>query len=208
MLFFKRQRNADVAEGSPEIPPDEADLIRRCQQGDLAAFDVLFGRYFEFVSILTLRLLGDEELAKDAVQESFTKAWKNIGRFKRNSRFSTWIYRIALNHCIDRLRRMKRDELRTGLSETALDDLSHEHSGAADRLGSREQESVTRRIILQEALRCLPENQRLVITLHIFNEMPTGEIAVELGVTDRTVRNHLRQALERLGHLLKVDGEG
>ncbi|MGI8482200.1 MAG: sigma-70 family RNA polymerase sigma factor, partial [Chthoniobacterales bacterium] len=94
------------SEASPaEADVSELDLVKRCQAGDTGAFDVLVGRYRTRVFGMIYNMVHNEQDAWDLAQDSFLKAWKSIGRFRGQSSFYTWIYRIVTNVTIDWLRK-------------------------------------------------------------------------------------------------------
>ena len=84
------------------------DMIWRSREGDLSAFQQLVEHYQHYAYILAFRLLGDDEDAKDAVQEAFIRVWKHIKNFNLSSKFTTWFYRIVTNLCLDRIKAQKR----------------------------------------------------------------------------------------------------
>jgi len=84
------------------------DMIRRSGAGDLSAFQQLVEHYQHYAYILAFRLLGNDEDAKDAVQEAFIRVWKHIKNFNFSSKFTTWLYRIVTNLCLDRIKAQKR----------------------------------------------------------------------------------------------------
>jgi RNA polymerase sigma-70 factor (ECF subfamily) len=85
----------------------ERNLIRRAQRGDRAAFDALVRRYDQEVLRMALRIVQSHEEAHDLYQEAFLKVYRSIGRFRLESKFSTWLYRVVMNVCLDHLRRQK-----------------------------------------------------------------------------------------------------
>jgi RNA polymerase sigma-70 factor (ECF subfamily) len=95
------------AEGSRLLEADERELIRRAQGGDRAAFDSLVRLYDHEVLRLALKVVRSPEEAQDLYQEAFLKVYRSLGRFRFDSRFSTWLYRVVMNVCLDHLRRQK-----------------------------------------------------------------------------------------------------
>ncbi len=94
--------------------PEDGDLVRRCQRGDTAAFNELVTRYRGKVYAMIYNMVHNEQDAWDLAQDGFLKAWKSIGRFRGQSSFYTWLYRIMMNVTIDALRR-KQVERRDGI---------------------------------------------------------------------------------------------
>lgn len=205
MSFRFRDRRSDPV-GSNDHPgiTDEADLVSRCKARDQKALEELFHCYFPTVSRLAIRYLRDKELAEDAVQDIFAKVFENIGGFKGRSRLSTWIYRVAANHCRDVLRKLKGEALHTGLSERFLADLAYLQGRQA---AHREFHGSHTRLEVWDALNRLSERQRMIVTLHFFSEFSCPEIAGELGISEQAVRKHLRSAMDRLGRILNIAPE-
>ena len=98
---------------------EERDLILRVQERDEAAFEALVRLYEKKVYTLCRRMCGNEEDAQEAAQDAFLAVWRAIGAFRQESSFSTWLYRLATNACIDLLRRNKRSGGRTGIGSPA-----------------------------------------------------------------------------------------
>ena len=92
---------------SPMSEVDELSLIRRAQEGDRSAFDSLVRLYDQNVLRLALQVVGSPEEARDLYQEAFLKVYRSIGQFRREAKFSTWLYRVVMNVCLDHLRRQK-----------------------------------------------------------------------------------------------------
>ena len=88
--------------------PTEKDIIARCQQGDTAAFRYVVEQYQTMLLTLGLKMLGDEEEAKDIVQDTFLRAWEHIGQYDSRYALSTWLYTMAARLCMSRLKRMRR----------------------------------------------------------------------------------------------------
>src|SRR6185436_12548934 len=118
--------HTEATPAQADVP--ELDLVKRCQKGDTAAFDELVTRYRTRVFGMIYNMVHSEQDAWDLAQDSFLKAWKSIGRFRGQSSFFTWLYRIAMNVTIDWLRRRQIE------SGTEFDDaigLQHIEPGAA-----------------------------------------------------------------------------
>ncbi len=177
--------------------PDEVDIIRQCLAGEKDAFAVLVDRYKIMVHNLAYRMMGDADSANDIAQESFIAAYEGLGRFKFDAKFSSWLYRIALNKC--------RDHLRLAKDTVSTDDIA----GVRPDPGiSPERAATTRQSgdILQRALDTLPAEYREVIILKHIEELEYGEIAsiTGAGIPALKVRAHrgremLRKLLEEAG---------
>jgi RNA polymerase sigma-70 factor (ECF subfamily) len=169
----------------------ERTLVRACQKGEREAFDRLVERYQRGVYRLCYRYVNHHEDANDLAQEAFLKAWRAIGRFRGDSAFSTWLYRIAVNACLNHraARRPPAQELPDGLPDPR---------GGAE-LGV-ESEDEARRV--REAVSRLPEKQRATLILKVYHELTHDEVAEILGATVGTVKSNLFHALGNLRRLL------
>jgi len=182
----------------------ESALVLACQAGDAASFNRLVLKWEGKIYNLCLRMLGNQEDAADSTQEVFLQAFRNIRKFRMNSRFSTWLYRIAVNHCIDVLNR------RAGLRfQDSWDD---ESGSAALRVysgGTQEADLLhdERQRKILECLAFLPAEQRSVVELKFFQEETFGGIAGILKVPESTVKSRFYTALEILKERLGLCAE-
>lgn len=167
----------------------EAALIEACQQGDREAFDRLVERYQRDVYRLCYRFVNQHEDASDLAQEAFLKAWKAIGRFRGDSAFSTWLYRIAVNACLNHRasRRPPAQELPESLPDP-------DPGGGAEAGLLREDEA--RRV--REAVSRLPQKQRATLILKVYHELTHEDVARILGSSVGTVKSNLFHALGNL----------
>ena len=174
---------------------EEKELIRRAGQGDQEAFRQLVEQYQAAVYRLALRMCGgDAALAEDAAQEAFVAAWRGLPRFRGDSRFSTWLYRLTTNAAIDCLRREKRHRDADDLDGVELPDGGDTPQESAER--SETQAAVRR------ALSVLSEEHRQVLLLRYMQELDYSEIAAALGVSEGTVKSRINRAKARLKELL------
>ncbi len=188
----------------PEADPDAA-VLARVAAGDGGAFESLVWRHQDRLLALCERLLGDREDARDAAQEVFLKAFRKAATFRPEARVSTWLYRIAVNHCLNRLRRHKvvrflsfgafeRSGEGAGPSEASAGlDPPDGAPGPEAELEARRRWRATRRTIGE-----LPESQRAVLVLARFEGLSYKEIAQVLGITVGAVESRLFRAMRRL----------
>jgi RNA polymerase sigma-70 factor (ECF subfamily) len=182
--------------GGDALPREaEREAIEACRRGEREAFDRLVLRYQRDVYRLCYRYVNNHEDANDLAQEVFLKAWRAISRFRGDSSFSTWLYRIAVNACLNfrAVRRPSTQELPEGLPDP--------RPGAATRVEGDEE---ARRV--REAVARLPEKQRATLILKVYHELTHEEVAGVLGSTVGTVKSNLFHALGNLRRLMVEEG--
>lgn len=181
------------------------EALARVAAGDVEAFASLVESHQERLLRLCERLLGDAEEARDAAQEVFLKAYRKAGDVRPQGRVYTWLYRIAVNHCLNKLRRRKLVRfLRWEDSEerdTPAFDPPDEAADPAAALEARRRWRVTRR-----ALARLPENQRSVLVLVRFEGLSYKQVAEVLGITEGAVESRLFRAMRRLEAAQEAQG--
>jgi RNA polymerase sigma factor, sigma-70 family len=171
---------------------NEAEIVARAQAGDTAAFEMLVVEHQAYVYNLAYRVLGNPQEAEDAAQEAFVRAWQALPKFRAQSRFSTWLYRIVTNQCYNRLPKLRREL--TAIGEEESPDRADSHS----RLPEPVAEAGDRREWLHRQIDALPESFRLLITLRYQRDLPYEEIASITGMPLGTVKTGLFRAKERL----------
>jgi RNA polymerase sigma-70 factor (ECF subfamily) len=185
-------------------PPDET-LMLRYQQGDRAAFAQLVRRHQTQLYNFALRQVRVPQLAEDVVQESFVRVVQNAPDFKHEARFTTWIYTITRNLCIDQLRK------RALRKHPSLDESRGEEGDGptlgeqtADPRASVEREATGTELKerIARAVDTLPDEQREVFLMREIANLPFKEIAEITGVPENTVKSRMRYALERLQEAL------
>ncbi len=175
---------------------DEREAVEACQRGEREAFDRLVERFQRDVYRLCYRYVNNHEDANDVAQEVFLKAYRAIRRFRGDSSFSTWLYRIAVNTCLNfrSARKPQTEELPEALADP--------RAGVAASLESDEQ---ARRV--RDAIRRLPEKQRATLILKVYHDLTHEEVARILGSTVGTVKANLFHALGNLRKLVLEAGE-
>lgn len=185
----------------PGAAPDpDLALIAAVAQGDGDAFEGFVRRHQDRLVAICERLLGDREDARDAAQDVFLKIYRGAGSFRPQGRVSTWLYRVAVNHCLNRMRRRKIARFFSfgALSSGPGDDSPAfdppaESPGAERTLEARERWARTR-----AAIDALPPNQRAVLVLAKFEGLAYKEIAEVLEITMGAVESRLFRAMRRL----------
>lgn len=174
---------------------DEKDIIQKVLAGDNDAFGLLVERYQTKVYNLALRMTGSEEDAADMAQEAFLRAWRSLPAFQFESAFSTWLFRLTHNVCIDHLRAQKR---RPTVSLTVSDDESDQslQLDLPDPSPGPELAAILSedRAILAMAMAQLPTDYREILTLRAINDLSYSQIADILHLQEGTVKSRLSRA--------------
>jgi len=181
------------------VPEDntELDLIIQAQQGDRQAFGELVRRHRAGVVNVVYRMSGDANLAEDAAQEAFIRAWQHLPSYRPRSPFRNWLYRIANNAALDALRREK---------ETVnIDDLPLADPG---ELPEATLEGKQQAEFVQEAVLALPPASRAVLILREYEGLSYKEIAETLDIPLGTVMSRLNYARKRMLEMLTPHLEG
>jgi RNA polymerase sigma-70 factor, ECF subfamily len=179
----------------------DEDLMVMYQQGEVRAFEILLGRHRKSVYNFILRFVGDKETAEDLLQETFMRVIKGADAYKRQAKFTTWLYTIARNLCVDQTRRRKH---RRHASLDAPMDTSEDSGSLMDVIASNEiasdRKSVNKELFatMQRAIAGLSEEQREVFLMREFLDLPFKQIAEVVGVPENTVKSRMRYALEKL----------
>ena len=178
----------------------ELELIRRVQLGDTEPFGTLVSRYEQRVYSISLAITKNEADAEDVLQETFLKAYRNIGRFKGESQFYTWLVRIAMNEGLTKLRR-RRTANWISLDEPENNEDSASEPHDIEDWRDNPEESYGRaelRAILSHALQGLEAPLRLVFVLRHIADLSSQDTARVLGLTDAAVRSRLLRARLKL----------
>jgi len=172
---------------------EDRELLARVQSGDAGAFDVLVQRYLPRARVLARRLMPDPDDADDLVQDAFLRALDRIATFDLSRAFGPWFTRLLINTGIDQ--RRKQTVRRTESQDPEMLPAQSSPYRDAERAALRE--------LLDEALRRLPDRQRLIVSLFEIDGYSTEEVAHMLTVSQVTVRWHLHQARRTLREALK-----
>lgn len=178
------------------IRTDE-ELVARATAGDVDSFNQLVSRWERTIYALAYRTLGREEDARDVVQEAFLRAYRGLGGFKGEAKFSSWLYRITLNLCRDWIRRERRAPVVQPPEGTDAVDLADAQAAPAESV----EDLVARREMsraVSRAMAELPEEQRIAILLKEYHGLTFQEIADQLNCPLSTVKTRLYQGLSVL----------
>jgi RNA polymerase sigma-70 factor (ECF subfamily) len=169
-------------------------LVERARAGDQSAFEALIRSRLERLLRLAMSIVGNEADARDAVQESCLRAWRELPRLREDGRFEAWLWRITINTC----RTTLRGRQRASVHEIAVDAMPLDFAPVGP--GPAVADDVTVRDAIRRAFRRLDPDRRTILVLHYVEERPVTEIAVLLGVPEGTAKSRLfaaRTALER-----------
>jgi RNA polymerase sigma-70 factor, ECF subfamily len=178
----------------PMTASDDAGLVARCLAGDASAFDVLVERHRRQVYQVCYRFVGNHEDASDLAQDAFLRAYRALHTFKGRSAFGTWLYRVAINVCLNRVSGKQPPTEPIDLRE-------HE-----DVRGERPDRDVLRQeqaVAVRAAIARLPKKQRATMILRMYHELPHEQIAAILGSSVGAVKANFFHALANLKKLLQ-----
>ena len=182
------------------------ELIRQVLAGQTNAFSELVERYQTKVYNLALRLCGSEDDAFDLAQEAFLRAWQSLGTFHFDAAFSSWLYRLTSNICIDYLRKKKRSKV---ISLTFEDDDGGEAQLELPDPSPTPEQSLLKKeehALLREAMNALPVEARQILTLRVVNDLSYAEIAEVMGIKEGTVKSRLARTRDALRKILLQNG--
>lgn len=176
---------------------DDQYYISKVVAGDTKAFAVLVDRYKDLVFTLALRMLKNREEAEEVAQDTFIKVFKSLNKFKGDSKFSTWIYRITYNSCLDVLKKYKQEYPAVGLNEFTERQIAT-LDNAFDALAEKEQ-----RQAIDDCLDRLPKEDSFLLILYYFEEQSLEDISKIVGLTANNVKVKLFRGRKKLASLLK-----
>jgi RNA polymerase sigma-70 factor (ECF subfamily) len=192
-----RQQNAiSLSSKSVRVsrPPviNEIELVALCQAGDVDAFEALYRQHSARIYSLACRMAGSPEEGEDLFQEIFLQVHKKLGSFRGDAALGTWLYRLAMNHCLDFVRSR---QARMKLVTDALD-----ADGAPEHAARRE--TLVARLDLERAVQRLPDGYRAAFVLHDVEGLGHKQIAEMLGISEGTSRSQVFKARMKLRQLL------
>lgn len=170
---------------------DDSVAIRRCLAGDSAAFEQIVARYQQVLFTVALRMLGNEEDARDAAQNTFVKVFEKLGAYDPRHRFFSWLYRILVNECLNERRRPSLARRADPLEDDAVQCSDRDLVEAAER-----------RRAVQKAILALPDPYREVIVLRHFAALSYEEMSEAIGIPVKTVKSRLYSARQQLAERL------
>ncbi len=182
----------------------ENTLIKKAQNGDSYAFEALIESHFKQIYNIAFRMTNNPDDAADMTQEVMLKLFKSIGSFNGNSKFSTWVYRVATNTCLDELKKMKRRTTLSLQNEIETDDGGYTMD-IEDNSPTPEQslEQNELKDIVAKAITYLSDEHKTIIILRDIRGFSYDEIARITGTTEGTVKSRLSRARAQLKNIIK-----
>ncbi|NER12199.1 sigma-70 family RNA polymerase sigma factor [Leptobacterium flavescens] len=171
--------------------------INRVLEGEVNAFSFLVEKYQNMVFTIALKLMKEREEAEDVAQEAFIKCFQSLKKFKGQSKFSTWLYRISYNHCLDKLKEKKRYVRSDHIDEVNESQIDAE----TDAFYALEQKE--RKEYIEKALKKLSEDDQLLMTLYYYEELSLKEISEITGIKANNIKIKLYRSRNKLLSLLK-----
>ena len=168
------------------------DLIDRARNGDRDAFGTLAASSIDRLYAIAVRVVHDRDRAEDAVQSTLLKAWRDLPSLRDPARFDAWLHRLLIRACYDEARRQ-----RAYVSNARVVSMEPSEADSAGHLADRDQ--------LERAFQRLPVEQRAVIVLHHYEDLPLTEVAEALGIPVGTARSRLHYALRTLRGAVEAD---
>ena len=188
------------------MAPDETELIQRAQQGDFSSFEQLVFRYDKEVLTIAARFVRNSDDAKDIYQEVFLRVYQGLHRFRMQSEFATWLYRITTNVCLThRSRRKKQAHVSLDDEQDESEGEPHPRSVAVSEDPLPDQQAMAEDISthIRRAMELLSPQQKMVFTLKHYQGLKLREIADAMQCTEGTVKKHLFTATQRMRERLK-----
>jgi len=195
-----------VAKVNLQLVPECDDLgirlMLQLQQGEMDAFTAIFKKYYPMIFQFSCRMLMNAHDAEEITQETFMQVYQAAPRYKPMAKFTTWLYTIAKNLCLNKLKSGKLRWIATKPSSN--EELSLEESlPSSDRLPSVEIERKETSEIVMKAVRSLPESLRITIILSRYEEFSNREISVIMKCSEIAVKLRIHRAMKKLAKLLK-----
>ncbi|MEP1489302.1 MAG: sigma-70 family RNA polymerase sigma factor [Algibacter sp.] len=166
-------------------------------KGNSNAFSVLVDRYKDLVFTLTIRMLKNREEAEEVSQDTFIKVYKSLSKFKGDSKFSTWIYKVAYNTSLDRIKKNKKH-----FNDVEINEFTEHHLKTIDNvLSNLEQQEYNKAI--KDCIALLPNEDSFLLTLYYFEELSLDEISKIVDLTNNNVKVKIFRSRKKLATILK-----
>ncbi len=175
----------------------ETSIINKITGGDTQAFAILVDRYKDLVFTLSMRMLKNREEAEEVSQDTFIKVYKALAKFKGDSKLSTWVYKVAYNTCLDRIKKNNRRQ-----REIAIDSFTENQIKTLDN-ALEAMETAEQQKTIQDCLQQLAGKDSFLLTLFYFEELSLEEISQIVNKESNTVKVNIHRARKRLANILK-----
>jgi RNA polymerase sigma-70 factor (ECF subfamily) len=172
---------------------DQRGLVEQAREGDHDAFAVLAGDAIARLDAAARMILRDAELARDAVQEAFIRAWRDLPTLRDADRFDAWMYRLTVNACFDARRRQRSRPVEVELTPIIMPGVADTSTHVADK------------DLLDRALRALEPEWRAIVVLHYYLGIPLPEVAEIVGIPLGTAKSRLHRSLSVLRAVMVTD---
>ena len=181
------------------IEQPDSYYIDKVLQGESNAFSTLLSRYRNLVFTLCVKIIGNTDEAEDIAQETFVKAYQSISKYNGSAKFSSWLYRIAYNACMDHLKKKKRVKEKEEEASFFQDQY--------DESSLKELSDSEKSTYIKEALNQLPELDRAILTLFYYQDESVGEIAKTLKISLSNVKIKLHRSRKVLKGVFEKERE-
>ncbi len=176
---------------------DDQKLIDAINKGDTKAYTQLVNRYKDLVYTLAIRMVRNREEAEEVAQDTFIKVFKSLDKFKGDSKFSTWIYKVTYNTCLDRIKKNKKH-----LNDVPIDEFTFNKLETIDNaLDNLIKEEKNR--LIKNCINKLPEDSSALLTLFYFEDLSLEEISKIINIEANTVKVKLFRARKKLAVILE-----
>ncbi|MEN2414423.1 RNA polymerase sigma factor [Flavobacterium mesophilum] len=180
---------------------NDQHYIDRILQGETNLFAVLVDRYKDMIFTLSLKMVKNREEAEEAAQDTFIKTFNSLSKFKGDSKFSTWIYKISYNTCLDRLKKNKKED-----NNISIDEFSSHLIKTMDNALSALVDT-ERKQAIQKCLNLLPSDDNFLLTLFYFEDQSLEEIGKIMNINANNVKVKLFRSRQKLATILKTQLE-
>lgn len=175
----------------------DLDYIHKIVDGDTSAFAILVDRYKDLVFTLAYKMLKNREEAEEIAQDTFIKIFKSVVKFKGDSKFSTWVYKVTYNTCLDYLKKKKR-----GINISYIEDFDLRQLKAIDEISNGIDEKEKNQLI-HECLFLLSSEEAFLLTLFYFEQQSTEEIAKVMDTNSNNIKIKLYRTRKKMALLLR-----
>lgn len=178
---------------------EEMQWVNEVLSGNKQAYAQIINKYKDPLFATILRMTRNQQDAADLVQEAFIKVYHQLGKFDGKGSFSSWIYRVAINHCMDEFRKKRHKMVENEMREDHIRDSNHPEVIFLKKERNRQ---------LEKLIGCLPEEERMIILLRYVNELSYSEIGELMNLPLATVRNKLHRAKKKLRETIQQEKGG